>query len=68
MLKEDLLDIMREIHEGTMRFDKLNYANIALIPKKDGPELMADYHLIALLNSSVKIISKVWANRLGPTL
>jgi len=42
--------------------------NIFLIPKKDNPESMRDFHPISLCNVIYEIISKVLANRLKPFL
>jgi hypothetical protein len=42
----------------------LNSSHIALILKKDGPILASNYRPISLLNSSIKMFTKVLANRL----
>lgn len=52
------------MEEETTILDRLDYSNIVLI-KKEGATTIGDYRLIALLNSSVKIISKIHANRLN---
>jgi len=42
----------------------INSSLITLIPKKDGPSTTVDYRPISLLNTSLKLITKVLANRL----
>jgi hypothetical protein len=42
----------------------LNNSHIALIPKKDGPILASDYRPMSLLNSSIKMFTKLLANKL----
>lgn len=42
----------------------MNWANITLITKTQCPENPSQYYPISLINSSIKIITKVWANRL----
>lgn len=37
---------------------------VALIPKKDAPRTVGDYRLISLLNSSVKLLTKILTKRL----
>lgn len=48
--------------------DILNYAKIILIAKKEDPNEVRDYRPIALLNSIIKIVMKVLANRITPVL
>ena len=42
---------------------RLNYASVVLIPKREAKEVR-NLKPISILNASVKIISKVFANRL----
>jgi hypothetical protein len=42
----------------------INYSYITLVPKKDNPETVNDFRPISLLNTSMKIITKLLANRL----
>jgi hypothetical protein len=42
----------------------INHSFITLVPKKDNTESVNDFRPISLLNSSIKLISKLLANRL----
>lgn len=61
------MELFRESKEGMARLDRFNYTNVVLIPKVDGTEKGGDFRLIALLNSLLRIISKIPADRLTPS-
>lgn len=42
----------------------INNSYIVLVPKNNGPQSVADYKPISLLNSSIKLPTKIMANRL----
>jgi hypothetical protein len=42
----------------------INSSHIVLIPKNDNPTKIGDYRPISLLNSNVKLITKILANKL----
>lgn len=67
-IKEDITNLVIEIGEGTATLYRINYSQIVLIPKKENPITMRDFQLVALLNSSFKIISKILTNRLSPVI
>ena len=48
--------------------DRLNYATVVLIPKKDEVKEVGDFRFISVLNALVKVITKVLANRLREVL
>lgn len=62
--KMDLIRLMEDISKGTSRLDRINYSVITLIPKKCSPWQIGDYRPIALLNSTIKKVSKILANKL----
>jgi hypothetical protein len=65
-------DLMRVIHQfGNLHVSNLhwlNSANVVLLPKKDGAEEISDFRPISLIHSIAKIITKVLAIRLGPSM
>lgn len=44
----------------------LNKANIVLIPKKDGAEIIQDYRPIRLIHAFAKLVTKILALHLAP--
>lgn len=56
------------MNEGRARLDRLDNAKVVLIPKKNTAEQIIDYRPISLLNGTIKIISKIWANQLARKL
>ncbi|KAF7140294.1 hypothetical protein RHSIM_Rhsim06G0103400 [Rhododendron simsii] len=55
---------VKSFFQGGFLLKKLNHTNIVLIPKVPHPESLSQFRPISLCNFSVKIISKVLANRL----
>lgn len=60
--------LVNEFMEGRTRLDRSNYSQMMLIPKDQTPTTVNEFRPIALLNSSLKIMSKILANRLSPLL
>lgn len=52
-------------YKGSINVERLNWASIVLIPKTDAPEGPMDFRPISLINSALKIISKILAMRLS---
>jgi len=62
--KEYFYKLYDDFFEGTVNLSGLNRSYINLIPKTANPEIVNDYRLISLMNSSPKLISKILADRL----
>ncbi|GAU27978.1 hypothetical protein TSUD_373730 [Trifolium subterraneum] len=64
VVKIDLLNFFAEFHRNGKITKGLNSTFIALIPKVESLQRVADFRPIALVSSVYKILSKVLANRL----
>ena len=64
MIKNDLMDLFKEFHQGSLHLHRLNFGNIILLPKKEDAKVIQQYRPICLLNVSFKIFTKVATNRL----
>jgi retron-type reverse transcriptase len=53
-------------HAGNICLQSINESLITLIPKVDGPTRVNDFRPNSLINTSVKLITKLLANRLQP--
>lgn len=68
IIKLDLMRLIQEFFNGTCNLKCLNKAAITLVPKKEGPETLTDYRPISVVNTIIKIISKIMATRLQPVM
>lgn len=50
-------------YNGTVCLQSLNGSNITLIPKHDNAVKVSDFRPISLLNTSIKVLTKLLANR-----
>ena len=66
LVKTNILQLFGQLYNGCVDLWCLNYALIALIPKKEGACLINEFWPISLLNAIIKIITKVLVNRLRP--
>jgi len=64
LVAQDFYRLCENFYNGQVCLKSINNSHIALIPKKDGAQSVADYRPISLLNTSVKILTKILANRL----
>jgi hypothetical protein len=68
IIKADFYELGVAFSQGSICLRSINSSYITLIPKVDGPTRTFDYRPISLLNTSVKIITKLLANRLQPLI
>jgi len=66
LIKHDFYNICSAFFSEEVCLQSINVSFITLIPKVDGPTRISEYRPISLLNSSVKIITKLLANKLQP--
>jgi retron-type reverse transcriptase len=64
IIKKDFYDLCLQFHEGNLCLQSINGCFITLIPKKDGAATTNDYRPISLLNCTLKLLTKLLANRL----
>jgi hypothetical protein len=64
IIREDLYKLCNDFHDYLADLKSINYSYITLVPKKDNPETVNDFRPISLLNTSMKIITKLLANKL----
>ncbi|XP_039116779.1 uncharacterized protein LOC120252722, partial [Dioscorea cayenensis subsp. rotundata] len=67
-VKDDLITLCQDFYFGSANLERINWANIVLVPKTNSPEFVSDFCPISLINSSLKITSKVLASRLGKVI
>lgn len=60
----DIRKLIHDFHEGNVNLESINSSYITLIPKVDNPICSNDFRPISLLNSCLKIITKLLANML----
>jgi hypothetical protein len=63
-LATDFYDLCRGFFDGNIYMRSINTSHIVLVPKKDNPTTVGDFRPISLLNSSVKLLTKILDNRL----
>jgi hypothetical protein len=64
VIAQDFYDFINAFYEGDVCLRSINSSYITLIPKKDCPIFIGDFRLISLMNSSIKLITKILAERL----
>jgi len=63
-IKGDIYKLCDDFYHNRISLESINWSYITLIPKKHNPEIVNDFRPIYLLNTRVKIITKLLANRL----
>ena len=64
IISKDFYEFCEAFYEGEVCLQSINGSYITLVPKKDSPGSIGDYRPISLLNSTVKLLTKLLANRL----
>ena len=59
LIKDDLMAMFVDFHNGILPLYSLNFGILTLLPKKDNAVQIQQYHPICLLNVSFKIFTKV---------
>jgi hypothetical protein len=52
-----------DLFDHSLCIQSINGSYITLIPKVPNPETVSDYRPISMLNSSIKLITKILSNR-----
>lgn len=64
IISQDFYNLCNAFHMGEVCLQSLNGSHIVLVPKHDHAIKVSNFRPISLLNTSMKIITKILANRL----
>lgn len=64
LIEQDFKRLCKDFAEGRSDVTIINGCFITLIPKKDNPQTVNDYRPVSLLNSALKLLTKILANTL----
>jgi hypothetical protein len=64
IISQDFYDLCEQFYQGDVCLRSINGSFIVLILKKENAQLVGNFRPISLLNNSMKIITKLLANRL----
>ena len=64
IIATDFYKLIHDFHSSSVNIQSINYSFITLIPKVDDASCPAEFRPISLLNCTLKIITKLLANRL----
>lgn len=64
IIRADFYNLCKAFYENTLCLRSINSSHITLVPKVENPVSISDYRPISLLNSSLKLLTKLLANRL----
>ena len=64
VVKSDFYKLCLDFQTSNLCLHSINSSHITLLPKKDGAVRVSDFRPISLLNGSIKLLTKLLANRL----
>lgn len=64
VIKQDFYDLCNAFYNNSVCLRSINSSYITLFPKTDAASLVTEFRPISLINSSVKLLTKLLANRL----
>ena len=64
LIKEDFYALCQDFFDFNINLENINGSYITLIPKVPTPEIVNNFRPISLLNCSIKILTKILAERL----
>jgi hypothetical protein len=64
IIGDDIFSLVTDFYNGEVELESINTSFITLIAKKESPLNAGDFRPISLVNSVLKIINKILANRL----
>jgi hypothetical protein len=64
IIKSDFYDLCNQFYHGELCLESINGCHITLVPKKEDVSSPNDYRPISLLNCTLKLLTKLLANRL----
>jgi hypothetical protein len=64
LIKYDIYRLCGDFYDNIADLKSINYSYITLVPKKPNPEKVTYFRPISLLNSTMKFLTKILANRL----
>jgi hypothetical protein len=63
-VKNDFYRFCNDFYLGAVSLDNINTSYITLVPKINSPDTVSDYRSISLMNISLKLVTKILADRL----
>jgi hypothetical protein len=64
IIKSDFYKLCQYFYMGTTNLECIKTSFITLVLKIDSPKIVSDYRLTSLMNISLKLITKIMADRL----
>lgn len=61
VVEQDVIKLCNDFYLYSSNLERINWANIVLIPKSQHPAAISNFRPISLINSFLKIISKILA-------